>query len=189
MRVAVGVEQFRQPLNSLVGKPLSAAIATTGDQSSLALGFGCMVCPKGEAEKESLEGEEDGGEPAVRIRADGIKSVIWERERCEYELTLVIWCNWRIEMGETEVVCGSQDSAEEGRPIQTGIRPMIGDTVAEVSLNSFLDLVVVFSGGKRLRLFCDQSGHENNDVSYWLSMPTGEAYGVITALIEREGKQ
>lgn len=184
MRVVISVEQFEEVLHLLVGKPLSAATVTKTTQSRMGMGFGCIVRPGGEIEQERVEGQQDGGTRAVKICADGIKSVVWQQQQYERELTLLIWCNWRIGVGDKQIVCGSQDSAEEGKPIQFGIREMIGDTVAGVSLNSFLDLLVVFNSGKELRLFCDQSGHANNEDSYELSTIDGRSYGVITGLIE-----
>ena len=92
-------------------------------------------------------------------------------------------------MGETHVVCGSRDSSAKGGPIFTGLKAVLGDTVADVSLDSFLDLRMTFNCGKRLRLFCDQSGHENNDDSYRILTADGRVYGVVTGLVELEQRQ
>ncbi len=184
MRVAVDVEHFRRTLGSLVGKPLLAAIATRGSQSCLSLDFGRIICVRSNAEEQPRESNEDQDGPPIRISGDAVKSAESEYRRCNGEFTLMVWCNWRIETADTQMVCGSQDSVEEGKPIQTALQQMMGDTIADISLTSFLDLLLVFDSGTRLRLFCDQNGHENNEDCYRLSIAGGEAYGVITGLIE-----
>jgi hypothetical protein len=186
MRVAISVEEFTRILNSLVGKPLWAATVTRDVQSHLSLHLGCKIRRKDRSEGPS-GGKEPEAKPPVRISAEGIRSVTSDQEQYGGEWTLVVWCNWRIEADETRIACGSQDSAEEGMPMQSTIREMMGDVIKDVSLNSFLDLLIVFSSGKRLRLFCDQSGHENNEDSYAIFTAHGEMYGVMTGLIELGG--
>jgi hypothetical protein len=183
MQVAISVGEFKRVLDSLIGKPLWAATVTRHTRSCLSLDLGHEIRLKDRSE-EPFEGEEDQAKLPVRISAAGVRPVTPGREQYRGEWTLVVWCNWRVEAGETQIVCGSQDSAEEGRPIQSAIREMMGDTVTDISLSSFLDLLVVFSSGTRLRVFCDQSGHEDNADSYGLLMPDGKMYGIITGLIE-----
>ena len=88
MRVAISVDQFRRALNSLLGKPLSAAGITRGDQSCLSLDFGRMTCVRDRTEKEPLEGEGDQNGPPIRIFAGGVNSVESGHEPYKGELTL-----------------------------------------------------------------------------------------------------
>lgn len=67
----------------------------------------------------------------------------------------------------------------------SGLQKLPGDAVSDVSINPFLDLLVALDSGRRLRLFCDQSGHDDNEDSYRLHTPEGRTYAVITGLIER----
>jgi hypothetical protein len=97
----------------------------------------------------------------------------------EAELRLMIWCAWRVEVQGTGIVSGSGDLEDE--TMLSGLMRLLGETVEEVSLNSFLDLLVVFTGGLRLRLFCDQRTDDlDTDACYALFV--AEFRGQLTYL-------
>ncbi len=103
------------------------------------------------------------------------------------ELTLMTSCAWRIEREGTGIVSGSGDCDDE--TMLSGLTNLVGQTVAEISVDSFLDLLVVFSGGLRLRLFCDQSTEDlNNDCCYTLFIRGEGAWSVTNNVITHEGE-
>jgi len=190
MRVAVGVEEFKRELDAVIGKPLWSAAVTAGDQSYLLLDFGRQIPMTNERRKlAQSEGDEDQGERWTRLFADAKDPSVSEFGQCQGELNLLVWCNWRVEMGEGQILCGSEDVVADEGPGLNGLRQLVGNTVSEVSLSPFLDLLLEFTSGRRLRLFCDQSGHENNDDSYRLFTAAGRMYGVIAGSIERKEVQ
>lgn len=185
MRARVDTEELKRALDLLIGKPLRAAVVTRDDQSSLLLDLGRKIA-RGDKRPETAESEGEADEKGrvVRLFARGEDSATSELRRYRGEWALLVCCNWRAERGESQILCGSQDSLDEEGAMLGGLQQIVGSTVTEVSLNSFLDLVLAFDGGKRLRLFCDESVHEDRDDSYRLYTPDRRMYGVITGLIE-----
>lgn len=77
----------------------------------------------------------------------------------------------------------------EDETMLSGPMKLVGQTVAEVSVDSFLDLLVVFSGGLRLRLFCDQRTDDQDTWSSYTLFVRGEgAWSVTNNVITHEGE-
>jgi hypothetical protein len=131
MRTMVGVEELRSKLNLLIGKPVWAVRHGAGS---------CLLVDLGDKVPRPMISRARGSHEGDR----------------EYqgELTLMILCAWRIELEGAGIVSGSGDLEDE--TLLSGPMKLIEQTATEVSVNSFLDLVVVFSNGLRLVLFCDQ---------------------------------
>jgi hypothetical protein len=187
MTTPATIEELRQALDMLVGKPLTAATVSRTDQSHVLFHFG--TCARREATPdEEPEGPEDQGSPLgppITLLAGTPQPSRTTHTEFESELSLLVWCNWRIEAGERTIVCGSMDSAADDGPLLSGVTDLLSDSVADVAVNTFLDPLVIFAGGRQLRLFCDQQGREDGDDSYRLFTPDDQSYGVITGLITR----
>jgi hypothetical protein len=187
MTTPATIEELQQALDSLVGKPLTAATVSRTHQSDVLFHFG--TCVRREAtpaeEPEGPEDRESPLGPPITLLAGPPQPSSTNDTEFQSELSLLVWCNWRIEAGERTIVCGSRDSAADDGALLAGVTDLLGDIVADVSVSTFLDLLVIFAGGKRLRLFCDQQGHEDEDDSYRLFTADDQCYGVITGLITR----
>jgi len=135
MEQVIPLEEFERVVGWLVGKPLWDTVAGPTTATAVLLKFGAKI-------------------PVKDVRGNSMQQ---EAERFEGELSLMVWCSWRVEMGQTELLCGCGDPYNAGGPMLTGLQKLPGDVVSDVSINPFLDLLVAFESGRRLRLFCDRS--------------------------------
>lgn len=99
------------------------------------------------------------------------------QRRFEGEYCVFIQCAWRIELDD-EVVCGSGDDTSPGGPMATAARMMLNRRVVQVDVSGpAFDLTLGFDGGLVLKLFCDQTNVEANDLNY--SMTVGRTTASI----------
>jgi hypothetical protein len=146
MRTTVGIKELESRLNLLIGKPVWSARVPLGSEALIEFG------EKIERPLQKMYG------PGAPYKGD---------LRYKGELTLRASCAWRVELEGAGILSGSGELEDE--TMLSGLTKLIGQTVAEVSVNSFLDLLVVFSGSLRLRLFCDQgTGDLDYDSCYTL---------------------
>jgi hypothetical protein len=159
MRTTVSIEEFESKLNLLIGKPVWAARYCSGTTILI-----------------------DLGDKVLRRKTYGIPALSEGERRYQGELTLMISCAWRVELEGAGIVSGSGDLEDE--VMVSGLTKLVGQTVAEVSANSFLDLLVVFTGGLRLRLFCDMRADDlDYDYYYVLFVRAEGAYSVANGAI------
>jgi hypothetical protein len=164
MKTSVNREELESRLNLLVGKPVWAVPAGGSTGSVILVYFGGKI-PRRE-----------------KCNNPGLPE---EARDYEAELHLMIWCAWRIESEGAGIVSGSGDLEEE--TMLSGLRTLIGKAVVEVSVNSFLDMLLVFTGGIRLRLFCDQRTDDPNvDACYALFVRREEVCSVGNGFITLE---
>ena len=141
VETVVETEEVKNALNALIGKPLWDAVAGEITATNVLFKFGRKF----------------------RARDVYENPTISEDDIFVGEVSIMVGCSWRVEMGETRLLCGCGDLHNEGGPMLTGLQKLIGDIVTEVSLGSFLDLLLVFNSGRRLRLFCDR---KEDDLGY-----------------------
>ena len=164
MRTTVGIEELESKLSLLIGKPVWSARVPLGSDALIELGEKIEIPP------EKMYGR---GAP---YKGD---------MRYQGELTLASSCAWRIELEGAGIVSGSGQLEDE--TMRSGLTQLVGQTVAEVSVNSFLDLLMVFSGGLRLRLFCDQRTDDlDYDSCYTLFVRAEGSYSVGNGVITLE---
>jgi len=78
----------------------------------------------------------------------------------EGEISFFIRCSWRLE--SEKLVIASSDDAE--KPVVLGLRRLAGKTLVDVKVEQpAWDLILGFSGGLRLHVFCDVT---NNSAIY-----------------------
>ncbi|MCI0463037.1 MAG: hypothetical protein L0Z62_39320 [Gemmataceae bacterium] len=83
-----------------------------------------------------------------------------EYRRFEGEMNLLVWCSWRLDAPDRPLT--SSDDSPEGVARELG--NLVGASVEAVSLTApAWDLVLSFSGGRLLRIFCD---HVPGDPSF-----------------------
>jgi hypothetical protein len=161
MRTTVGIDTLKSKLNLCIGKTVWSAIGGGAGGTTLLFDLGDKVRLDRPVENPALSEEE---------------------RNYEGELRLMIICAWRVEMEGIGIVSGSSDTDDE--IMLSGPNKLIGETVAEISVNSFLDLRVVFSGGARLSLFCNQHGKDPDiDFCYALSIGKEEVCSVGNGVI------
>jgi hypothetical protein len=169
METIIGSEKFARALNALVGKPLWDAVAGETTGTNVIFEFGRMLRAKDVYENPTVS----------------------EEDIFVGELSITVWCSWRIEVGETRLLVGCGDIHTEGGPMQTGLQKLVGDVVTKVSVESFLDLLVFFRSGRRLRLFCDRREDDSAYGHYYLSI-IGERerllYAAVNGVITCERK-
>jgi hypothetical protein len=86
-----------------------------------------------------------------------------EQRKHRGEFVLFVGSVWRLDSTE-RVICGALEDHRKGGPILEGLRLLNGKTVESFSLDEVgLDLDLAFSGGLRLRIFCDSL----NEVDQW----------------------
>jgi len=149
--VAVELEEFEHVLQALVGKTLWEVVAGESTGTAVLLNFGRKI-------------------PAQEIDRNPTPVA---QEKYVGEMSLMVWCSWRIEAELGKLLCGCGDLHNEGGPMLTGLQQLNGDTVRQATVDSFLDLLIAFDSGRQLRLFCDR----NRD---------GVGYGCYCLFIVRE---
>lgn len=74
-------------------------------------------------------------------------------------------CAWRLDADE--MICSSKSPSHNEGPMVRGLRLLVGQRVIGVTMTPPVhDLVVEFSGGSRLRLFCDCFDLEQDGDNY-----------------------
>lgn len=166
MRSIVGIEELKCRLNLLIGKPVWAVPAGGCTGSTILVYLGERIPRHQKCENIALS------EEARSYKA---------------ELRLMIWCAWRVEAEGTSLVCGSGDSDEE--TMLGGLARLIGQSVTEISLTPFLDLLVVLTDGIRLRLFCERRTDDlDTEACYTLFVRDEEVCSVGNGVIVLERK-
>jgi hypothetical protein len=162
-------EEFSRALHALVGKPLWDAVAGETTGTNVIFEFGRRLRAKDVYENPTVS------EEGIFVG----------------ELSIMVWCSWRIEVGETRLLVGCGDIHTEGGPMQSGLQKLVGDVVTKASIESFLDLLLFFRSGKRLRLFCDRKEDDSAYGHYDVSI-IGErerlSYAAVNGVITCERK-
>lgn len=164
MGTTVGIDELRSRLNLLIGKPVWSAIGGGSGGTTVVFDLGAKVPRDRPVENSALSEDE---------------------RNYEGELSLMVICAWRVEMEGIGIVSGSRDTDDE--IMMSGPNRLIGETVADISVNSFLDLQVVFRGGACLRLFCNHHGKNPDiDICYALFIGKDEECSVGNGVITLE---
>jgi hypothetical protein len=164
MRTIVNTEELKRILNLLIGKPIWAVPAGGSTGSVVLIYF---------------------GEKIPRVKRCENPGLPEEARDYEAELRLMIWCAWRIEIEGTGIASGSGDAEDE--IMLSGLLKLIGKTATEVAIDSFLDLLIVFSGGIRLRLFCERRTDDlDTDACYSLFIRKDEVWSVGNGVITQK---
>jgi hypothetical protein len=169
METIVQTSEYEHALETLIGKPLWNVFACETTATAVSLHFGRKI-PEAKVYKRPSVSEPD---PQVG------------------EAILTVWCSWRVEIGQTQLLCGCGDLHNTGGPMLTGLQKLPGDTVTGVSLNPFLDLSLALQSGRQLTLFCDRNTDELEYGCYYLSTITAHeqvSYAVLDGTIIRERK-
>ena len=169
MKDTVHKEEFLGKLKSLVGECAWAAAGGGCTGSIVSFEF---------------------GERLLRERPVENPSLPEEMRTHQGELSLLIYCAWRIEEGSTHIVGGSGDWDEKKQGLATdSLKTVLDSPVADVELNSFLDLTIAFHSGTRLHVFCDQSAcDQSGDQCYSFFLRKTGAYTVVSkGMIRFEG--
>jgi hypothetical protein len=166
MRSIVGIEELKCRLSLLIGKPVWAIPAGGCAGSTILVYIG-----------EKIPRHQKCENPALSEEARSYKA----------ELRLMVWCAWRVETEGTSLICGSGDLDEE--VMLGGLAKLIGQGVTEVSLTPFLDLLVTFTEGARLRLFCERRTDDlDTEACYALFVREEEVCSVGNGVIVLERK-
>ncbi len=81
-------------------------------------------------------------------------------------------CAWRLELNE--VICTSKSPNNNNGPMVIALRSLEGHRIVAVTVTSAAhDLVVEFSGGLRLHLFCDCFDEARDGRNYSFHSPSG----------------
>jgi hypothetical protein len=79
---------------------------------------------------------------------------------CVGQHDILIWCSWRID-DVHDVLCGSGDSDET---IARTVIQLVGDAVIDIEIfPPVWDTDIIFSSGKKLKIFCDYNLFTNWD--------------------------
>jgi len=162
MRTTIGIEELESRLDLLIGKPVWAIRYGGGS---------CLIIDCGDRVPRQEIWQEHGS---------------YEGDRAyQGELTLMISCAWRVEREGVGIVSGTGDLEDE--TMLSGPRKLVGQTVVGVSVEPFIDLLVAFTGGLRLRLFCDQRTDDlDTEFCYTLFVRAEGAYTVGNNMITLE---
>jgi hypothetical protein len=118
MRTTVSIEELESKLKLLIGKPVWAARVPYGLSTRIELGDKIKI-------------------PLQKMYGP---SAPYEGDRSYWgELTLMTSCAWRVELEGAGIVSGSGDLEDE--TMVSGLMKLIGQIVAEVSVNSFLVVI------------------------------------------------
>ncbi len=98
-----------------------------------------------------------------------------EVQNYQSELCLMVWCAWRIELGNSHILAGSGDIDEHEDGMKDGLVEILNSSITNIQLDSFLDLSLEFQNGRRLKVFCDQSESVRNELTdYCYSLFVGD---------------
>lgn len=82
----------------------------------------------------------------------------------EYHLS--VWCSWRLSKKNKVVV--TSDDCENNYKWCKYLAKLMGTFITKVQvMNQFFDLKIIFSGGYRLDIFCDNGNKEIGPDSQW----------------------
>jgi len=99
-----------------------------------------------------------------------------EQRYYEGEVSLYITCAWRLD-SESEVICGSTDSAAEDGPMVRGLRALVGRTVESTEIvTPGFDLTLRFNGNLALKIFSDQTNLEDEYDNYSVHLKKHKIY-------------
>lgn len=91
-----------------------------------------------------------------------------EYQKYEGEVNLLIWCSWRLETRENSILSSDDDD----RKIEKTLKVLLGRKIIEIEIiPPVWDLRIEFSGGYRLKIFCDHlSGNPSFDDNWDLKI-------------------
>lgn len=126
--------EFLEELHHLNGLECWGVVAGEGTGSRITLDFGKNI-------------------PRARPLKNPKLSEMQRQHKGEFGL-FVQNCAWRL--GSETVICSSKSPNSSDGPMVRGLQSVVGQHVVNVAVTSpGYDLVVHFSGGARLHLFCD----------------------------------
>lgn len=154
-------ESIQEHLTQLVGMPTWGIVAGAGTGSMVSLQFGDK-----------------------RLRAKPLKNPCLDALTRNYEAEWSLFIKdaaWRLDSPE-EVLCSSKSNNQAGAEMLKGLHQLTGAEVSEVQLfKPGGDLLLAFSNGLKLTLFCDCTNNEEGD-NYSVFTPA------FTFTVEPKGK-
>lgn len=157
--------KLRKALGGLVGSECWSIIAGRGTCSSIMLDFGKKMPREAELKNRRLSEEQ---------------------RKNRGESALYVTSVWRLDSAEG-VICGAWENKRKGGLIPKGLRMLKGRTVDGFDLDDVgMDLVLAFSGGFRLKIFCDALNEIDQSNNYTLSTQ-GDLYIVGLRSVLRLG--
>ena len=150
-------QEFARTLKSLAGKRCWGVSAGQGTGSVFVLDFGRKV---------------------PRDRPIANPYLTPQQQRYTGELSLMVFCAWRIDAKDS-VVCGWNDSSRNVGPMVNGLKGLMKTSVKAVAIeHPAWDLTISFAQ-RTLRVFCDQTVRESGPKNYWISSAlAGRIYAV-----------
>lgn len=142
--------QFEIYFNRIVGLECWGIIAGSGTGSNINMQFGRKI-----------------------PRAKPLKNPSLTNEQREFdsEFSVFVECVWRLD-SETEIVCGAWDNNRENGLMIIGLHQLVGSVVSSVQiLKPAFDLIVSFSNGLALKVFCDNVSPIDANDNYSLFTP------------------
>jgi hypothetical protein len=96
-----------------------------------------------------------------------------ERQRkYEGEYRIFVQCAWRLESSDS-VLCGSGDDSAAGGEMVRVVQTILDRRILQAEVqHAALDLTLSLTGGLLLRIFCDQTDLEENNLNYSVSSGT-----------------
>lgn len=95
-----------------------------------------------------------------------------EQREFEPEFSIFIECVWRLD-SESTIICGAWDDNREGGEMIVGLRQIVGSVISSVQLSiPAFDVLVGFSNGLTLKVFCDRINLTDADDNYSLFTPS-----------------
>jgi hypothetical protein len=101
-----------------------------------------------------------------------------EQRKNRGEFVLYVTSVWWLDSTK-RVICGAWDDNRKGGPMLKGLRRLKGKTVEGFCLDDVgMDLTLAFSGGLRLKIFCDALNEADQGNNYSLSTQ-GDCYYIV----------
>jgi hypothetical protein len=130
-------------------------------------GLACWSATCGGAAGSSLLLDIGSGVPREKPISNLTLSDLQQRYEGEYRV--FVQCAWRLELSD-EVICGSGDDPTPGGAMSVGVQRIVGCSVVHADIQyPARDLILEFTDGLFLRVFCDQTNIEEDEDNYSLT--------------------
>jgi len=91
----------------------------------------------------------------------------------ESEFSLFVECVWRIDSNK-KIICGAWDDNSKNGKMLKGLKMLMNSTITAVNIyEPAFDLIIEFSSGVFLKIFCDQINEVDEYDNYTFFTPSG----------------
>jgi len=133
-------KRFKRELSQLIGKECWGIVTSAGSHISF-----------------------DFGEKIPREKPLDNKYLSEDVRKFESEYSFLIFCVWRVDY-EQSVAFGAWT---ENEIVEKDVKKFLGQRVIDIELSlPAYDLVITFSEGLKLKIFCDQTNEEDQNDNY-----------------------